>query len=112
LNLLDAEVRFRPTADIHARATESTFMAELCEHLRPLYDDALANGCVIGEVSERWSSADFVFLLLPEMPAALRRDVTDPVRYYQSARTPHSDADEGFFCAACRMGLSFPSRGS
>ncbi|AIF45990.1 hypothetical protein HY57_01270 [Dyella japonica A8] len=86
-------------------------MAELCEHLRPLFDDALANGCVVGEVSAGWSNADVVLQLLPAMPALLRRQVTVPVRYYQSARTPHNRADEGFFCAACRMGLTFPLQG-
>lgn len=90
--------------------TEIT-MTETCVHLENLFTQAVALGCSVAEVSHGWSDAHLVVHLAPGMPDALRAlapTASTPVRYYLSPRTPHNQADEGFYCASCKVGLSFP----
>jgi len=84
-------------------------MTETCDHLEWLLTQAIEFGCSVAEVSSGWSEARLVVHLSLGMPAALRTPVSAPVRYYSSPRTPHNAATEGFYCASCKVGLSFPA---
>ena len=86
-------------------------MNQACEHLEPLLNLALAEGCSIEGVSEGWSEAKRVLGLVPGMPSKLKESalgVQPPVEYYSYAGSPHNAPDEGFFCSICKVGLSFP----
>ncbi|CAA9312187.1 MAG: hypothetical protein AVDCRST_MAG68-1428 [uncultured Gemmatimonadetes bacterium] len=86
-------------------------MTRSCEHLEPLLNRALANGCSIVDVSEGWSVACRVVELGPAFPEALRsaaQDIQSPVRYYTAVGSPHNEPDQGFFCDNCKVGIAFP----
>lgn len=88
-------------------------MTKSCEHLEPLINLALSDGCAVVGVSEGWSIARRVVELGPRFPDKLKSvssAVQSPLRYYRDAGSPHNAPDQGFFCDTCKVGLSFPSK--
>jgi hypothetical protein len=82
---------------------------QVCEHLSPIFDKAISAGCAVRGESRNWSEAELVVHLSRRLPPDMRGLAQPPVVYYESGSTPHSAGDEGYFCRACREGLSFPT---
>ena len=65
----------------------------------------------MSEVSEGWSEADFVLHFNKRLSPSLRKEaqgVSAPVTFYSIDPGPHTPAEEGLHCSACKVGLSFP----
>lgn len=82
---------------------------QACEHLTPILNSMISAGCSVQGESGNWSEAQHVVHFSSPLPASMRGLAQPPVVYYQAGRTPHNAGDEGYFCRACRVGLSFPT---
>jgi hypothetical protein len=83
---------------------------DTCEHLDRLVREVVRAGAAVREISQGWSEARLV-VHFDRVPAGALASisVSAPVRAFQSTATPHYPANQGFYCAACRIGLEFPA---
>ena len=83
---------------------------DTCEHLDRMVREVVRAGAAVREISQGWSEARLV-VHFDRIPAGMLASisVSAPVTTFQSTATPHYPANQGFYCAACRIGLEFPA---
>ncbi len=83
---------------------------DTCEHLDPLVREVTRAGASVREISQGWSEARLV-VHFDRIPAGALASISAsaPISTFKSAATPHYPANQGFYCAACRIGLEFPA---
>ncbi|WPC76870.1 hypothetical protein [Vibrio porteresiae] len=82
-----------------------------CEHITDVVKIIEKFGNEVTEVSEGWSRINQVVYVKNKLSESEREQIELEqlnLRYWETKRTPHNAAEEGYICDICHVGITFP----
>jgi hypothetical protein len=82
-----------------------------CEHVADVVKIIEKAGNEVTEISEGWSKINQVVHVKKKLSESEREQIelAQPnLRYWETERTPHNYAEEGYTCDICHVGITFP----